>query len=177
MTITIVYNSKTGFTKQYALWIAGELGCNTMPYSAFSKKAATENDIIVFGSFVHAGKIDKLDKIKTAMSDKPGTKLIVFATGATPGEVTEVVDQIWSDHLTDAEQHSIPHFYMQSGLKYENMGFVDRTMMKFVAKLMSKKENKTENEAGFAAAIEHSYDASSKEYIVPLVDYIKRHYS
>ena len=65
---------------------------------------------------------------------------------------------------------------MQSGLNYEEMRLTDRTIMKIVAKLMSKKKVKNEEEKGFEQAIRASYDISSKEYIVPLVNYIKDNY-
>lgn len=45
--------------------------------------------------------------------------------------------------------------------------------MKMAAAAMSKKQNKTEHEAGFEQAIKSSYDISSKEYVKPLVEYIK----
>ena len=170
MKIIIVYNGKTGFTKRYADWIAEELECSSLSYKNFSKKVIEENDIIIFGSRVHAGKIERLKKIKSQFINKSIQKLIIFACGATPVFEKNVIDKIWVNNLSESEIKSIPHFYMQSGLNYEGMGFLDRTIMKTVAKLMSKKQNKTNEEAGFTQAVQSSYDISSKEYILPLVN-------
>jgi len=168
MTI-IFYHSKTGFTKRYANWIAEELHCEAMPYKALAKMPINADDIIIFGSRVHAGRIQHLNKAKSRMSGN----LIVFATGATPASAENVIRKIWADNFTEAELNSIPHFYMPGGLDYAKMGFTDRLIMKIVAKMMKGKKGKTEDETGFGQAIQNSYDISSKEFIVPLVDFVK----
>jgi len=171
MNIIVVYNSKTGFTKRYAEWIAEELKCRILPYQDFSKPVVEQNDIVIFGSRVHAGKIEYLDKVKGMFRDRPGQSLIVFATGATPAAAENAINKIWADNFTETE--SIPRFYLQSGLNYEKMGVADRTIMKGVAKLLGKKKDKNEERAGFEAAIRGSYDSSSKDFIAPLTEFVQ----
>ncbi|MGL5351808.1 MAG: hypothetical protein ACRDA5_00635, partial [Clostridium sp.] len=69
----------------------------------------------------------------------------------------------------------IPHFYMQSGLNYEKMGIVDRLIMKSLAKMLSSKNDKSKENYGCQQAIINSHDISSKEYIEPLVRFIKNY--
>ena len=175
MEIIVYYNSKTGFTKKYADWIADELGCGVFPYRNFKKSAIGENSIIIFGSRVHAGKIEYLNKVKNCFTDK--RNIIVFVTGATPVSETAVIERMWESSLTNEEIKIIPHFYMQSGLNYEKMGLIDRTIMKIVAKLIGGKKNKSEAERKFDQAIKKSHDFSSKEYITPLVKFVKANIS
>jgi len=172
MKIIIVYNSKTGFTKIYADWIAEELSCKTLSYNDFSEVIIKEYDIVIFGSRIHVGKIEYLDKIKSCFDSKPDKELIVFATGGTPCAAEEVINKIWSNNLTESELKTIPHFYAQSGLNYEKMRFLDRIIMKTAAFFMSKMKNKDNNEVGFEQAIKNSYDNSSKKNIFPIVEYI-----
>ena len=103
MKILIVYNGKTGFTKKYADWIADELKCRIVSYKDFTKKAIEENDIIVFGSRVHAGKIERLKKIKSQFINKSIQKLIIFACGATPVFEKNAIDKIWANNLSESE--------------------------------------------------------------------------
>jgi len=140
MEIIIYYNSKTGFTKKYADWIAEELECSVFSYKNFTKNAPCENSIVIFGSRIHAGKIECLNKIKTYFKDK--RNLIVFVTGATPVLETAVIEKMWEANFTNEEIRIIPHFYMQSGLNYEKMGLVDRNIMKIVAKLIGGRKIK-----------------------------------
>ena len=177
MKIIVVCNSKTGFTKRYVDWIAEELNCDVHSYKDFSKTVMETDDIIIFCSRVHAGKIEYLNKIKPYFYNQSKKIFIVVATGATPAAAEDVINKIWANNFTETEIKSIPHFYMQSGLDYEKMGFADRTIMKIVSKFMSGKKDKTDNEAGFEQAIQNSYDISSREYIMPLIRFIKDNFN
>lgn len=173
MKTLLIYKSKTGFTKRYADWIAEETGCDTSAFGDTSAEAASKYDRIVFGSRVHAGRIDGLKKAIQLYGRSGAKELVVFATGGTPLEATEVIERIRKDNFTRDEIEKIPFFYMQSGVCYEKMGFVDRTIMKLAAKMMSKKKDKDDNEQGFEQAITSSYDCASKDRIAPIVGYLK----
>ena len=83
---------------------------------------------------------------------------------------------MWEANFTNEEIKIIPHFYMQSGLNYEKMGFVDQIMMKMLAKLIGRKKNKSETEKGLEQAIKKSYDVSSKENIKLLLEFVRKKY-
>ncbi|HCC37472.1 MAG TPA: hypothetical protein DEQ14_07565 [Treponema sp.] len=170
MKIYIICNSKTGFTRRYADWIAEETGAVVIPYKKYDKTVINTEDAVIFGSHLHAGRIEYLDKIKARF--KSHKKFAVFAAGGTPGASAESIEKVWNTNFTTEELVLIPHFYMQGGINYEKMGFLDRMLMKTVAKMMSKQRHLSAADAGFAEAIQNSYDISSREYIRPLVDYI-----
>ncbi len=173
MSVIVIYNSKSGFTKKYADWIAEELNCNTMSFKDMSKNVLNQHSVVIFGSRLYAGRVEHLNKVKERFINTSTQKLIVFATGATPVSAENVIDKVWHDNFSEAEINYIPHFYFQSGLAYEKMSFIDKMLMKIFAKIMSKKKDKTEEENGFEQAIQTSFDISSREYILPLVDFIK----
>ena len=173
MKTIVIYKSKTEFTKRYAQWIAEELKCDIISYERVSEASLTEYDRVIYGGGIYAGKIGGLKNIKTLLASKPNTKFIVFTTGATPMEAEDVISTTWKANFTEEELKKVPHFYMQSGLSYEKMGFFDRMMMKAFSKMLSKKENKTSEETGTQLAITKSHDISSREYIKPLVQYVK----
>ena len=52
------------------------------------------------------------------------------------------------------------------------MSFANRTLMKMMSNVLSKKKDKDNIEEGFAQAIKSSYDISSKEYAEPLINYL-----
>ena len=170
MKIYIICNSKTGFTRRYADWIAGETGGIVVPYKELGKAAINPEDTVIFGSRLHAGRIEYLDKIKARFGKH---RLIVFATGGAPNDAAEAIEKVWNTNFTEGERASIPHFYMQGGINYEKMSFLDKTLMKAVAKMMKKQKNLGPEDAVFKEAIQSSYDISSREYIQPLVAYVK----
>ena len=90
----IICNSKTGFTKRHADWIGEELNCTVLPYKDFTKTTIKSNDIIIFCSRIHAGKIEYLDKIKPHFNNHLEEHFIVVATRATPAAAVDVVNKI-----------------------------------------------------------------------------------
>jgi len=50
----VLYNSKTGYTKKYAEWIASELGAEISDQRDFNLQRYKEFDNIIFGGSLHA---------------------------------------------------------------------------------------------------------------------------
>ena len=165
----IIYKSQTGFTKQYAQWIGEKLQCDAIDYKDIKKVDLNDYEIIIFGSRIHAGIIDGLKQFRSLIKES-NSRLIVFATGATPNQATEEIGKIPENNALD---QSIPFFYMQAGLCYEKMGFADKTIMKMLSKMLEKQKNKSSFDEGMKNAISSSYDNSSREYIMPLADYVR----
>lgn len=173
MKAIVIYKSKTGFTKKYAEWICEELKCDIGSYDKLSSNSIADYDFIIYGGGIYAGKVGGLKKIKSLLRDNSRVRLVVFATGATPAAVGDSIDTIWKSNFSEDELNRIPHFYMQSGISYEKMGFLDRLLMKVFTKMLSKKEDKSPEEVGCEQSIAKSHDISSKEYIKPLIQFIK----
>ncbi|NBG88146.1 flavodoxin domain-containing protein [Isachenkonia alkalipeptolytica] len=173
MKAIVVYKSKTGFTKRYAEWIVEELQCDITTYENIFREMIAEYDLVIYGSRIHAGRVDGLKKIKDLVEKVNRPKLMVFATGGTPSAVEGAIRGIWKASFSEEELQEIPHFYMQSGLNYEKMGRGDRLIMKTLAKVLNRKKDKTSDEVGCEEAIGDSYDISSREYVLPLVQCVQ----
>ena len=173
MKILVTYKSKTGFTKKYAEMIAEEIECTLVDFREVTVEKMSEYDVVVFGGRLHAGMVDGLKKAKEMFEKSSAKKFVVFATGATPNEAKEVIEGIWPNNLSADELETIPHFYMQSGICYEKMPFVDKAIMKMVASMLSKKQDKNEYDECFEQALKGSFDISSKKYALPLIEYLK----
>lgn len=172
--IIVIYKSSTGFTKKYAEMIAEEMKCALADYNTMTEETLSEYDTIVFGSRAHAGMIDGYKRAREKLAKGGAKQLVLFVTGATPDTEKAVIDEFWNRNLTPQELSDIPHFYMQSGLCYEKMSFSDRLMMKVFVSMLKKKKDKEPYEKDFEKVITGSYDISSREYIRPLVAYLKK---
>ena len=170
--VIVLYNSWTGFTRNYAQLMAQALDCPALPLSE-APADLSGYDAVAFGSRLHAGNLDGWKKARTLLARRGAKGLVLFATGAMPNEAEEQIQKVWEQNHTRSEQKTIPHFYLQAGLCYEKMGGVDRAMMKFAAWAMTRKKAKTEEDKAFQNAISGSYDISDPKYIRPLVDYIR----
>ncbi len=172
MKTAIIYFSQTGFTKQYAEWIAEETGGECIPFAEAGKRDFSEYDTIVFGSWCHAGMIRKLNWFKEKMPQWQGKKKIVFAVGATPAESPEIAEAL-RKNFNDEEWAQVSVFYCPGGLRYENMKFGSKLMMKMFAKMMDGKKDKTESEKVMAEMIGKSYDISDHKYVMPIAECVK----
>lgn len=174
--LLILYKSKTGFTKKYADLIAGETGGTTMDFKKGTPELLSSFDKILFGSRMHAGRIDGLSEARSLFQKGHIQPSALFVTGAMPNTEKKALEEMWQNNLTSEELAGLPHFYMQSGLCYEKMNFTDKAMMKMFSFMMNQKKNKTPDEIRFAKMIACSYDISSKEYIQPLLKYLTENF-
>lgn len=174
----VIYLSKTGFTEKYAGWIALETGAKAISFRECTKNRLSEilntYDVIVFGSRLVGGMIEGLPKAKKMFFNNKN-RFLVFTTGASPDcdETQETLKKMWEKNLTAEELEKIPHFYMQSGLCYEKMPFMERTMMNALKSVLKKKKSVEGIDEGMAKTIENSFDASDKKYIMPLAELLK----
>ncbi len=165
----VVYRSVTGFTEQYAKWIAEELDCACLELKDASAEVMSKYDAIIFGGRFHAGCVDGLKRAKQVFGESAAARLVVFATGASPASAGDVIEEAWKNNLTADELERVPHFYMPGGLRYERMPLGDRLMMRVFAAMLRRKRDKSESERAMEEAIGHSYDLSSREFIAPLI--------
>lgn len=172
MKIIITYKSKTGFAKKYAEMIAKETGCRALPLKEMTVEKMSEFDMVIFGGGIYAGNINGFKTAKNMFEKSTAKEFVVFSTGGMPNEAAkETIKEIWTRNLGE-ELESIPHFYMQGGICYEKMSFPSKTLMKMFATMLEKKEDKTEEEKGFAQHIKQSYDIVDKKYAEPLIKLI-----
>ena len=172
MKALIIYKSKTGFTKWYAEIISKEVNGNLMDFKEVTAEIMSGYDVVVYGGGLYAGMINGYKKAKEMFEKSSANRFILFATGGTPNKSTKEIDEIWKNNLSEEELESIPHFYMQGGICYEKMSFLNRTIMKMMSRVLDKKKNKDSAEEGFAQAIKSSYDIKAKEYAEPLIKYL-----
>lgn len=93
--ILVTYKSVTGFTEQYAEWIAQELDCTTLELKEVSAKTMSGYGTVIFGGRFHAGLVDGLKKAKEIFTESAADTLIVFATGATLQTSAEIIEDAW----------------------------------------------------------------------------------
>ncbi len=171
--ILITYKSVTGFTKEYAERIAGELEpdipCTLMDFQKVTVTEISKYDTVVFGSRLVGGTVDSLKKALDLFGQSSASRLLLFATGATPMEAAESISEMWQNNLTKTQLQDLPHFYMPSGLRYERMPWFEKMAMTIFSALMKRKKSKTGYEESLAQAIANSYDISSRDYVLPLV--------
>ena len=164
MSTIVVYQSETGFTKKYAEWIAEALDCQAVAFNKTNAAKLQSYDKVIYGSWLMGGAIVGVEKIREF-----GLKeLIVFATGASPAMEATVKALRVQNRLEE-----VPFFYFESGINYEKMGFMKRSMLKMIRKNIMRKTEKTESDKFMEKALEKSYDNTDKNAINELVKFVE----
>ena len=164
MNKLVIYTSSTGFTKQYANWIAKELKAEVKELKKVKANEIEQYECIIYGGWIMGNMIMGLDKIKK-MNPK---NLVVFAVGASPDShaIREAIKV--QNHL-----ENIPFYYFEGGFRFEKLNFMVRMMLKTLKKSTAKKENKTEQELYMEKVLGTSFDHADKKYITPLITEVK----
>lgn len=168
----VLYNSKTGFTRRYGELIGQALDCPALPL-AEAPDDLSPYGAVVFGARLRAGTLDGWKKARKLLARRGANKVVLFATGAMPNEAEDQIQKTWAQNLTPEERKSIPHFYLQAGLRLEKLGLGDRAMLKAAAWAMGRKQAKTPEDEAFRDAISRSYDISDPKYLQPLADCLR----
>lgn len=174
MKIAIVYTSKSGFTKQYAVWLSEALSAPLLELKATSAEHLKGFDIIVYGGGLYAAGIQGLKELKSWLPTLGSPKLVVFATGATPDR-EDVVPLLIQTNFTPEEQPSANVFYFRGGFDFAKLTTIDKilmTLMKWKIQT-TPAEKRTADQRGMLASYEHPANFCRKEAIEPLVNFVK----
>ena len=167
--IAVIYGSKYGATKQYATWIAEELGADLMNYKDTMPKQIQSYDIVVFGGGIYASGIMGIKSIKKS---KP-KQLMVFTVGLADPATTEY-SKILDKNFTKEELAKIKVFHLRGGIDYKELGVVYKMMMAMVKKSVNKKpaEKRTSEDQALLDTYGQKVDFVDRSTIRPLIDYV-----
>ena len=105
--IAVVYCSRYGSTKQYAQWLAEDLGADLYDVRRVYKEKLETYDTIVFES-----------------------NLVVFAVGLTPPENKKLLDNVAQGNLSPAMRKKAGFFYLVGSTDYDKLGPFHKLFMK-----------------------------------------------
>lgn len=168
MKAIIIYKSNTGFTKQYAEWIAQALACEAVPVDRAKGVDFSAYDTVVFGGWICAGSLQGFKAIREKLQAFGGKKA-VFACGSAPVDdphATAFLDT----GFTAQERSQMGIFYFPGGLNYAKMGGIHKIMMKMMCSVM-KKQNGIDSPQ--YKLLSQSFDATNRAAITPLLEYVR----
>ncbi|HJJ91786.1 MAG TPA: hypothetical protein O0Y15_03140 [Methanocorpusculum sp.] len=127
----IVYESNTGFTKQYAEMLSEAVGLPALPMVQAVSKVPRGTGIFFMG-WVCGGKITGLPV---------ASKRFIVEGAAAVGIVYPHPDVI--TELSKMNKLSCPLFYLQGGVEPKKLGYFKRKILSMIAQNLERQENKT----------------------------------
>jgi len=168
--IAVIYKSKHGTTKQYAQWIAEELGASLFEASSIKHSQVAVYDTVIYGGGLYAGGIDGI-KLVTKNRSK---SLIVFTVGLADPNTTDYAD-ILTKNFTQEQLSKTKVFHLRGGIDYKKLGVVDKSLMAILRKMAAKKKQAelSDEDKVFLDTYGGKLDFTNQPAIKPLVDYVR----
>jgi len=169
--IAVIYKCKHGVTKQYAVWIAQELGAIIMEASTVTPSQLASFDIVVYGGCLSAGGIDGVELVTKNLC----RSLVVFTVGlANPktADYSNILKKNFSRDLLSKTKI----FNLRGGIEYKKSGLFRRIILFIVRKFRADKKLPEQHVKGDKEFLEtHGLivDRTDKSTIKPLVDYVR----
>lgn len=171
----VIYSSKRGSTRQYAQWIAEELGCEALALADPRVKDINlyEYDCIIYGGWIRGSGIVDFDRFGKMLDSELMQRLIVFGTGIAD-ETAENYAQVWGYSIgrLDPKNENRAILYILGG-RYDpaSVTGLDRFLMKVMRTvLLSGSTPDAKGRADFMKErIDSGVDMVSRDNIASLV--------
>ena len=176
----VIYTSKRGSTKQYAEWIAEDLGCEAIPLSDSRMKDINlyEYDCIIYGGWIRGSGIVDFDKFGKMLDPELMQRLIVYGVGMAD-ETADNYAQVWGYSIgkLDPKNENRSIMYILGG-RYSpaEVQGLDKFLMKIMKTvLISGSTPEARTRANFMKdRIENGVDMVFRDNITSLVKDAKR---
>ncbi len=169
--IAVIYQSRYGSTRQYAEWIAKELGAELLTRAQVQPADLAQYDVVVYGGGLYAGGIAGADLVLK----HPVKQLVLFTVGVgdpKTADYAQVLKQAFPTGLPD----NAKLFHLRGGIDYKRLTFVHRAMMAMVKKLMIGKtppEKMTDEMRTIQDTYGKTVDFVDQASIRPIVDCVR----
>ena len=157
----IVYESDTGFTKQYAEMLSEAVGLPALPMVQAVSKVPRGTGIFFMG-WVCGGKITGLPV---------ASKRFIVEGAAAVGIVYPHPDVI--TELSKMNKLSCPLFYLLGGVEPKKLGYFKRKILSMIAQNLERQENKTAAVWDLADTLRIGGSYVSGANLEPVVSWVK----
>ncbi|MBE5732156.1 MAG: hypothetical protein E7353_03875 [Clostridiales bacterium] len=164
----VVYMSNTGFTEQYARFLASTLGCEALELKDALSSLRKKSEIIYFG-WINGGKIMGLKK-----AIRNFNPICICSVGISMPSDEYVVS------LREDNKINLPLFYLQGGFDYSRLKGTSRIKMNIARSLLKKtiekKENPDESEKFLLDVMENGGNFVDRNKIKSIADWYYSRY-
>lgn len=175
MKTIVIYQSKYGSSKQYAVWIAEALQCEVETVKNVGVDTLASYDVIVHVGGLYAGRVSGFKKITKHLDFLKDKKLILCMVGMTNPVQQERYQQMFRDNVAEQYRDRVIPFALRGDQLYSKMNPIHRLMMR-MPKSMAEKvpiEKRTEDDWLFIEHFGEDVYHAKKENIDEVVGYIQ----
>lgn len=177
--VAIIYRSKYGTTRQYAQWLATELGCDIFEARKFQLEDIEHYDTMIYGAPVYRGGVTGVKLLRTEI-EIFGTKHLVIFTCGMSDPLVEKTRRDVRDRLIKALTSDvlarIKVFYLRGAINYKTLRPHHKLMMAIMRRSVTRKDpaTRTEDDRQFLATYGKSVDFTDEKAIHQIAEYVRQ---
>lgn len=175
MKAVVLYQSKYGYTTQYAAWLAAALGCEMREMKAANAQSLAACDTIIVGSGIYAGQIAAAKWLaKNAAALGAAQNLVLFTVGLTAtGDETR--REAARQTLGSALQGRVRVFHLLGGVNESRLGFLHKGVIGMMRKMLRDKPpaQRSEVDEKLLEMRDGKCELLSEEALQPLLDCVR----
>lgn len=175
MSSTIVlYKSKYGASKQYAEWIAEDLGCKALNIDDINFEDIWAYKTIVLGGGLYANNIAGANFLLKHMDELENKNLVFYSVGITPLDCRDYYDRLVIEKtFPENLRNKYKVFNFLGKMLTDELSIPHKMALKTLKKIMQGKENPTEMEKMLVDLCDYNKSEISRDQITELVHYVK----
>ncbi len=176
MNTIIIYRSKYGSSRQYALWLADALKCEVKDAKTLDLNEILAYDIIVYIGGLYASRVKGFKKISKNLEKFKGKSILLCLVGMTNPAEQEKYLHMFQSNVPEPYRNLVKPFYLRGNQLFSKMSGLHRIMMK-VPKSMFKKipeEKRTEDDRHFLEHFGEDIYYINQESIQTIADYVQK---
>lgn len=170
--IAVTYKSHYGTTKQYAQWIAEELGATLLERKEATPADLQKYDLVIHGGGLYASGILGIDLV----AKNPVKNLIVFTVGMADPETTDYTEII-RKNIPENLREKTKVFHLRGGMDYGKLSIPHRGMMAMMKRMTIDKKSEmelTDEDIAFRDTYGGNVHFIDRATIEPLIAYVRK---
>jgi len=173
----VIYESKYGFTRRYAQWLSESLSCPLFERKDFEPKDFKKYETVIYGGGLYAGGVSGIRLLTQNRKLLSGKRVILFTCGlADPTDITNVshILKSLSKALPAEMMDSMKIFHFRGGIDYPKLGFVHKSMMSMLRRMLLKKDASelSSEDSQLLETYGKTLDFTDRAALRPMLDYI-----
>lgn len=175
MKTIVLYQSKYGSSKQYALWLAEDLNCEVKETAVVSIDSLQVYDVILCVGGLYASGVSGFGKIKKHLGQLKSKKLVLCMVGMTNPTDKERYEETFRHNVPEEYRAFVKPFALRGDQLFSKMSGLHKLMMKLPKKEAEKipEAERTEENRLFLANYGKDSNFVSRDYIREVVDYVR----
>ncbi len=175
----VIYDSKYGSTRRYALWIAEALACQAFEKKTFTPGQLSNYDTIIYGGGLYAGGVSGISLLTENYDKIKDKNVILFTCGLAdptdPDNVSHIREGL-AKVLTPEMLNALHLFHLRGAIDYSRLNLVHKAMMAMLHKAMLKKDYASlrKEDQLMLDTYGQQVDFTNQRSIAPLVEYVTR---